>query len=284
MLGCSRGVEPARLAQTVREKVAVEVITIRLTARDASGKRGGGPDALRSDPDRRRQARRDRDAFGTGYRGSPALSVTTGRSIRRPMPCRLPSPLRSGPVQTLDLHRSATNAFDRKDVCDELERFIRASGSGHQQFLVARFDGAAMMDRRLPGCATSIRSRSRFTSSVMPRRSTGSRLRNRSSPARGHGAEDSLQGAISFTVMRSSEALLEALATFPDGTAERRLLIVSGGASLVRSQDISRRAVATRGTRAAAAPTWHASDRTLCAIHLRPLEPRRQRRPGTLWA
>ena len=37
-VGVLGGVEPAR-AQTVREKVAVEVITIRLTARDASGKR-----------------------------------------------------------------------------------------------------------------------------------------------------------------------------------------------------------------------------------------------------
>jgi hypothetical protein len=74
------------------------------------------------------------------------------------------------PIQTLIfVDTGGTHIFDRRDVCDELERYVRASGSGNEMFLVGRFDGEGMVTasswtRDVAAVAA------RFTSSAMNRR------------------------------------------------------------------------------------------------------------------
>ncbi len=135
-------------AQTVRENVAVEVITVRLTARDSAGRRvenltladlsltvDGKPVAIEtlSQPDAAAPAAARQD----GNASSPA--APSASAAAHPAPQR--------PIQTLIfIDTGGTHVFDRRDVCDELERYVRASGSGNEQFLVGRFDGGGHDD------------------------------------------------------------------------------------------------------------------------------------------
>ncbi len=133
-------------AQTVRESVAVEVITVRLTARDSAGRRvenltiadltltvDGKPVAIEtlSHPDAAAPAAARQD----GNASSPAAPSAPAAA----------HPALQRPIQTLIfIDTGGTHVFDRRDVCDELERYVRASGSGNEQFLVGRFDGEGM--------------------------------------------------------------------------------------------------------------------------------------------
>jgi len=223
-------------AQTVREKVSVEVITIRLTARDASGKRV--EDLAPSD-------------LILTVDGKPVAIDTlsapdpVARSAVRPQgnanppsaPAASPRPAPERPVQTLIFIDSGTHAFDLRDVCDELERFVRSSGSTNHQFLVGRFDGEGM------------RTASSWTRDVAAVAAQIHEIGHASRHERLQSANSlpppSPTNPLDETLMRVQlhrenicEALLEALATFPEEPADRRLLLVSGGAALARQEDV----------------------------------------------
>ena len=222
-------------AQTVRERVAVEVITIRLTARDASGKRVEdlSPSDLVLTVDGKPVA------IETFVRPSaPGASVAAaegepGDSADRPSSSAQPRLVRT----LIFIDEGQTNAFDRKDVLDELDGFIRAPDSGRREFLVARFDGSRLKMESPwtsdAGLATAAVGRIRQGPAV-----------NRI-PSAGQVAADTAPNRFTSATWISHhgehlhEALLEALAAFPNEPAERRLLIVSGGASLMRPTDLA---------------------------------------------
>ena len=122
-------------------------------------------------------------------------------------------------------------------MLDELDGFIRAPGSGRREFLVARFDGSRLKMESPwtsdAGLATAAVGRIRQGPAV-----------NRI-PSAGQVAADTAPNRFTSATWISHhgehlhEALLEALAAFPNEPAERRLLIVSGGASLMRPTDLA---------------------------------------------
>ena len=115
------------VAQTVRENVAVEVITVRLTARDSAGRRvedltladlaltvDGKPVAI--------------ETLSQPAAAPPAAARQDGNAISPAAPSASaaahPTPQR--PIQTLIfVDTGGTHVFDRRDVCDELERYVR---------------------------------------------------------------------------------------------------------------------------------------------------------------
>lgn len=254
------------VAQTVREKVAVEVVTIRLTARDHSGKRvedltpadllltvDGKPVTI--------------ETFARPVRGAtPVASEEDAASAPQP---GLKSASQGRLVRTMIfLDEGETHPFDRRDVCDELDRFIRSPGSGQREFLVARFRGGRMSVEspwtKDPDLAAAAVHRLRQSPALNPVPSASSVVGN--------------TGTTGFTSVtwiqlhgdRLHAALLEALAAFPDTPAERQLLVVSGGAALMRPQDLAAvlRCQMTPGerTRLSAAAT------DIAAAHAREIE------------
>ena len=251
-------------AQTVREKVAVEVITIRLTARDASGKRVEdlAPSDLTLTVDGKPVA------IETFVR--PTRVVAAPRSVDAPAaPEPGLTPFAQGRlVQTaILLDDGGTHPFDRRDVCDELERFIRAD-VGRQEFLVARLVGPRVLVEAPctsdPGLAAAAlhRVRDKPVLSAVP--SAGS-LAGSTGPVRPSSAT-----WIQLHTDRLHGALLETLSAFPDGQAERQLLVVSGGVALMRPQDLGavlrRQMTAGERTRLSAAAT------DISAAHAREIE------------
>lgn len=221
-------------AQTVREKVAVEVITIRLTARDASGKRVEdlAPSDLTMTVDGKPVAI---ETFARPTRAASA-PVSGDDAPAAPEPGLAP-PAQGRPVQTVILlDDGGTHPFDRKDVCDELERFIRAD-VGRQEFLVARLVGPRVLVEAPwtsdPGVAAAAvhRVRDKPVLNAVPAAST---LAGSTGPVGPSSAT-----WIQLHTDRLHGALLEALSAFPDGQAERQLLVVSGGVALMRPQDLA---------------------------------------------
>ena len=132
-------------AQTVREKVSVDLISVRVTARDALGHRvdnlkasdfqlavdgklvaidslSGPVNLVAEGPD-------------DGKSASPAPSVASSSPAPRPAPGEPPT------RTFIFVDETQTNAFDRKDVCAQLAKYVRTAAGPENEFLVARFDG-----------------------------------------------------------------------------------------------------------------------------------------------
>ncbi|HKD19669.1 MAG TPA: VWA domain-containing protein [Thermoanaerobaculia bacterium] len=230
------GVTSTLFAQTVREKVAVEVITVRLTARDAAGKRiedlKASDLALTVDgkPVRIETFAGPEPIAGTG----PAQQ---GGPVSAESEAALAGKADDDALRTMIfVDVTGTHPFDRKDVLAQLERFLNAPGPSNREFLVALFDGKQM--RMETGWTRD----SEAAVAAVRRIGSGSSLNTIDTPATlaGSTGSDGFSSATWIQILgdRFHEALLEALAAFPHSHGQGRLLVVSGGTSLLRPQDL----------------------------------------------
>ena len=144
-LALAFGATTSVTAQTVREKVSVELISVRVTARDALGHR---VDNLKASDFRLTVDGKpvpidtlsgplnlvDEPATGKGTVTQPSAPAAQPPALRRPAG----EPL----VRTvIFVDETQTNPFDRKDVCEGLARYVRTAAGPGNEFLVTRFDG-----------------------------------------------------------------------------------------------------------------------------------------------
>ena len=158
---------------------------------------------------------------------------------------------------------AATLIFDRKDVLDELDRFLRGPAAENREFLVARFDG------------TRLRMESAWTSDAAVTAAAVERIRekpslNRVPTASGESGFGSAM-LIQVTRDRMNAALLEAIAAFPVEPAERRLLVVSSGTTLLRPTDLAM-VLGCQLTPGDRARLWSRPRGEVAAMHAREVE------------
>jgi VWFA-related protein len=226
-------------AQTVREQVSVEVITVTVAARDAAGRPvrdlraadlalsvDGKPVAI--------------DTFLAETRAAAAASDAAA-PVPMPAPAEpaalLPAPL--PPPRPLEIaiiaDESTTKSFDRRDVYDELSKFLSAPASGTRRFLVARFtvNGLVIECPWTPDTqaarAAIARLRAKPASERVP---TAAELGSGDGPPT-HPVE------IEYMQKQFYAALLQAFAAFPETSARRELILVSGGTLLARPEDLA---------------------------------------------
>jgi VWFA-related protein len=133
-------------AQTVREKVSVDLISVRVTARDALGHR---VDNLKASDFQLTVDGKIVPIDGlSGPLNLVADTPEPGKAAEAPPSSQAavpPPPRRSAGeplVRTfIFVDETQTNTFDRKDVCAGLAKYVRASARPGNEFLVARFDG-----------------------------------------------------------------------------------------------------------------------------------------------
>jgi VWFA-related protein len=211
---------PELRAQAVREKVAVEVIDLRLTARDRTGQMVGDltPADLSLTVDGR----------------SVAIDTLTGPSTPAASDDSAdPGSSASRRIRTfLFVDEGATVFIDRRVVCEELERLLSTEGPrSRREVMVGRFDGSGL-EIACPWTSQPDQAISAL------RQVRGAPSFNRMPSA----SESSGSGtpAIWFQSYgeRLHQGLLEALAAFPDDAADRQLVIVSGGTALMRPMDL----------------------------------------------
>jgi VWFA-related protein len=135
----------AARAQTVREKVSVDLISVRVTARDALGHR---VDNLKTSDF---QLTVDGKVVPIDALSGP-LNLVDEPGVAKPTETPAPAPPAAPPasrraageplVRTfIFVDETQSNPFDRKDVCEGLARYVRTAAGPGNEFLVARFDG-----------------------------------------------------------------------------------------------------------------------------------------------
>ncbi len=194
------------LAQVVRERVAVEAITVTVTARNGAGR-----------PVRDLSAA-DRTA-APGAAGSATLlaAVVSGAPASAPQPPR--------PVEiAIIVDEGSAYHFDRRDVYDELTKFLSTPSRGARLFLVARYTlGGLVLE-----CP--------WTPDAQAARTAVSRLRANPSLLV-HPAANPLE--IEMSRGRFLAAVLEMFTAFSDTSARREFLLVSDGLLLARPEDLN---------------------------------------------
>ncbi len=233
-------------AQTVREKVAVDVVTVRVTARDSAGKRiedlnasdlvmtvDGKPVPI--------------EAFSGPERAPVEVSAASPAKPEARGNGPVPGPAARGsdeaglPVRTMIfVDEVETHPFDRKDVCAELARYLRSAGAANRQFRVARYDGMLRMETGWTPDAEA-------AASVLSRIGLGGKAQRVPGPgdlAAEVGASDVSRFFSSTTWIdlhrnNVAVALLEAVAAFPPTPGKGRLLVVNGGTSMMRPGDLA---------------------------------------------
>jgi VWFA-related protein len=224
-------------AQTVREKVAVEAITVHVTARDAAGRRV--EDLKASD------LVLEVDGQPVGIETFSVLSARseeTGAEPTHVLPAAAATVEPEGaPLRTMIfIDEVETHPFDRKDVCAELARYLRAQDSGNREFRVARYDGTLRM-------ATGWTPDVEMVAMVVSGIGSGGKAQRIPGPgtlAAELGPSDfsntfSSSLWVSFHRDRFAVAMLEALAAFPQTPGRKRLLVVNGGTSMMRRGDLA---------------------------------------------
>ncbi|HKD19668.1 MAG TPA: hypothetical protein VKG23_17575 [Thermoanaerobaculia bacterium] len=229
-------------AQNVRESVRVDVVTVRLSVRDSSGKPilDLKPSDLELAIDGRAQAI---DALTLV--GPPSDPATSGLSNTGPGAGSGDAVARTA----IFLDEGETKVSDRAKVYGEIGRYLEGSDSG-DQLMIARFDGAQMdvvtrwtTDRGavsatlsqlatqaspLKILSTSDAERGIRSGSIMPGGSSA-------------GALSSLSMNMELNTYRSrlETALLEVLAAFPMEPSTKRVILVSSGTALTRPADLA---------------------------------------------
>ena len=216
-------------AQVVREKVAVEVLTVRLSASDRSGR----PVEDLSPADLVLRVDEKPVAIETFGRSAGAHSNSEGdpAASAAPTPRLPPEPRR--PTRTLVFaDEGDTESVDRRVVYEQLERVFEGAGADpRREIMVARFAGG----RLEVTCPWTDRS-DRAVSALRALR--GSPAMNSMPSASGLPGSGTPAIWIQTYQERLHQALLEALAAFPDDPADRQLLLVTGGTALMRPNDL----------------------------------------------
>ncbi|HYX19545.1 MAG TPA: VWA domain-containing protein [Thermoanaerobaculia bacterium] len=239
VLALAAAADPAR-AQTVREKARVEVITVRLTARNLLGKRvddlsaadlvlmvDGKPLAIEtfSGPD---SAPSTVPAPESGLAAGPSEA---GPPIHRPVSNELP-------LRTLIfVDELETQVIDRKDICAELARYLRAPGSANREYRVVRYDGTILME-------TGWTRDTETVASAIDRVSRNAPIERLPGPGTlsSETVKNNSFSSLDWVLLHRSqiaEAVLEVLTAFPSGPGENRLLLVTGGTAMLRKGDLA---------------------------------------------
>jgi VWFA-related protein len=227
---CASGLAaPSILAQAVREKVSVEVLTLKVAARDRSGRSvddltpadltltvDGKPVAI--DTLSQAAAVAPRDEPADSETRPPSSASVASVSERR--------------LRTLILFDEAgTNGYDKRVVYDELQRLLGGDGGGRRDVMVGRFTGSRL-EVTCPWTAESDRAVAAL------RAMRESPVSNTMPSASDLAASRPPVTWIQVYREHFHQTLLEALAAFPDEPADRQLLIVSGGTSILRPFDL----------------------------------------------
>ncbi len=225
-------------AQVVRERVSVDVVTVTVTARDGAGRPirdlrasdlrlllDGKPAAIDTlSPETRAPLA---SAPGTA---APAPTPAAGEILSL-LPAPSPSPLRRLEIAII-ADESDTKSFDRRDVYDELLRYLESPAREDRRFFVGRFS-TGHLHTECP-----------WTSDAGAARAAIQRLRDHPNieriPTTSELAESPPTSALEFEVHRARllTAVLEALAAFSDSSGRRELILVSG-TLLARSADVA---------------------------------------------
>jgi len=224
------------IAQTVRERVSVEVITVTVAARDAAGRPvqdlraadlalsvDGKPVAIDTFLV---ESRAPTAPAGVATPPTPDLVEPAA-----PAPSPAPRPLEIAIIAD----ESSTKSFDRRDVYDELSKFLSAPAAGGRRFLVARFTVRGLVIE----CP--------WTSDTAAARAAIARLRAHPAVERIPTAAELGNGdgpptyPVEIEYMRRHflASLLQAFAAFSDTSARRELVLVSGGTLLARPEDLA---------------------------------------------
>jgi VWFA-related protein len=227
------------LAQTVREKVAVEVVTVRLTARTTFGGRrvedlkasdlalkvDGQPVAIETFS---AVASRSEDETTAGA-GEPSAAAPATGDTEEP-------PLRT----MIFVDEVETHPFDRKDVCAELVRYLRSFGRSDREFSVFRYDGILAMETPWTrDVETVVRVLSEIGAGGKAPMVAAQGMLSTETGSRGLPNVFAADLWVSMHRERFSVALMEALAAFPQTAGRKRLLVVNGGTSMMRPGDLA---------------------------------------------
>jgi len=227
-------------AQTVREKVSVDLISVRVTARDALGHRVdnlkasdfqlkvdgkiipidtlSGPLNLVDEPGSRRPTET-----------APSVPVAVPPAPRRPAGESL--------VRTfIFVDETQTNPFDRKDVCVGLAKYVRTAAGLGNEFLVARFDGRLykVTDWTSDGEAVAQALRSVAERGQIEHVPGPSSLGGNTGPTAFF--SEAWIPLYSDLVQR---AILEALTTLPQTGGRGRLMLVTSGTTVVSPDELA---------------------------------------------
>jgi VWFA-related protein len=225
------------IAQTVHERVSVEVITVTVAARDAAGRpvRDLRAADLALSVDGRPVAI---DTFLAEPRAASAVSEAAPppalpalAESAAPVPSRAPRPLEIAIIAD----ESSTKSFDRRDVYDELSKFLSAPAPGARRILVARFTFNGLVIE-CPWTADTRAARAAIARlrahPAVERVPTAAELGNGDGPP-------TYPVEIEYMRRHFLASLLQAFAAFSDTSARRELVLVSGGTLLARPEDLA---------------------------------------------
>ena len=237
----------ATLAQTVREQVKVDVVTVRVTARDASGHNvtdlkpselalliDGQPTTIEtfslvSTGLERRN--------GSGSAGTPDGDSTVLTSVQ--------------PGRTaIFLDEGETKPSDRSRAYGEISKYIENPGT-NEEFLVARFDGLETnVVTPWTSDGASVRAALKQLAEKPGRQKIVSISAAEAAVQGGSGLSDSLYAGpvasqtgstmeLNTFRTRLQKALLEVLSAFPPGPSTKRLVFVTSGTLLVSPAELA---------------------------------------------
>jgi len=234
-------VAPNLFAQTVREKVAVELISVRVTARDALGH---PVDNLKASDF---QLAVDGKIVPIDTLSGP-LNVVVGepdggKTSEAPPSTQAAAP--ASPRRSSDeplirtfvfVDETQTNPFDRKDVCEGLAKYVQGAAAPGNEFLVARFDGRLykLTDWTSDGKAVAQALRSVGDRGQIEHVPGPSTLGPNTGPTAYFSA--SWIPLYSDLVQR---AILESLTTLPQTGGRGRLVLVTNGTTVVSPDELA---------------------------------------------
>jgi hypothetical protein len=229
-------------AQTVREKVAVDLISVRVTARDALGHR---VDNLQASDFRLTV---DGKAVPIDTLSGPINLVVDGPDGGKaagPLPstpvAATPAvPRRSSgepPMRTfIFVDETQTQPFDRKDVCAELAKYVRTAAGPGNEFLVARFDGRLFK-------LTEWTSDGDVVARALQVIAERGQVQHIPGPAELRGNTGPTSSFSSAWIPLYSDlvqrALLESLTTLPQTGGRGRLMLVTNGTTVVSPDELA---------------------------------------------
>jgi VWFA-related protein len=219
---------PGASAQIVREHVSVEVVTLTVTARDSAGRpiRDLRTGDLKLRVDGKPVAidtlalEAGRPAAAAAATGAPALTPAPGETLS-PAPAPSSSPLRPLEVAII-ADEIDTKTTDRRDVYDELLRYLESPANETRRFFVGRFS-VGHLQTECP-----------WTTDAEAARAAIRRLRDHPNieriPTISEPDSKFPVSSLEFEMhrVRLLTAVLEALAAFSDSSGRRELILVSG--------------------------------------------------------
>ncbi len=224
-------------AQTVREKAEIQVVTVRVTARDHSGKpvEDLAAEDLTLSIDGRKVAidtlSRETRASNAGS-STPAVASAAAAPVATVSAKPAPAPPSAARQMALFLDESEAKSFDRRDVDDQLTKFLEQPGAAPRRLLLARFDGSRLVVE------------SPWSDSAAGALDAIARIRRHPTAERLSGASDLMGTSTSLEELEANgsrlcRALLETLALFPPEGGERQLVFSTGGTALMHPKDVA---------------------------------------------